>query len=53
MLRVCILIEIEDTSDVHIPSVFIAQHHYRELRYFGQELGQGLLIKMTPDDMNW
>ncbi|GJJ73400.1 hypothetical protein EMPS_05758 [Entomortierella parvispora] len=43
----------EDTSDVLIPSVFIAQHHYRELRYFGMELGQKLLVKLTPDDLNW
>jgi len=44
---------VEDTSDVLIPSVFIAQHHYRELRYFGMELGQKLLVKLTPDELNW
>ncbi|KAI1301151.1 hypothetical protein EDD11_005775 [Mortierella claussenii] len=43
----------EDASDVLIPSVFIAQHHYRELRYFGNELGKEVLIEITPDDMNW
>ncbi|KAF9390202.1 hypothetical protein CPB97_009769 [Podila verticillata] len=43
----------EDTSDVLIPSVFIAQHHYRELRYLGMELGKEYLVKMTPDDMQW
>ncbi|KAF9366349.1 hypothetical protein BGX34_003994 [Mortierella sp. NVP85] len=43
----------EDTSDVLIPSVFITQHHYRELRYFGVELSNEFLIKLTPDDMNW
>lgn len=44
---------VEDTSDVLIPSVFIAQHHYRELRYLGMELGKEYLVKMTPDDMQW
>ncbi|KAF9954821.1 E3 ubiquitin-protein ligase rnf13 [Mortierella alpina] len=43
----------EDTSDVLIPSVFIAQHHYRELRYLGTELGKGFQVALTPDDMNW
>ncbi|KAF9584886.1 E3 ubiquitin-protein ligase rnf13 [Lunasporangiospora selenospora] len=43
----------EDTSDVLIPSVFIAQQNYRELRYFGIELGKEFLVKLTPDDMNW
>ncbi|KAG0205919.1 hypothetical protein BGX28_002561 [Mortierella sp. GBA30] len=43
----------EDTSDVLIPSVFIAQHHYRELRYLDMELGKEFLVKLTPDDMNW
>ncbi|KAF9109919.1 hypothetical protein BGX27_006997 [Mortierella sp. AM989] len=43
----------EDTSDVLIPSVFIAQRHYRELRYLGMEYGKDFFIKMTPDDMNW
>ncbi|KAF8930384.1 hypothetical protein BGZ58_008280 [Dissophora ornata] len=43
----------EDTADILIPSVFIAQNHYRELRYFGVEFGKGVSIKMTPDDMNW
>ncbi|KAF9346978.1 hypothetical protein BGX26_001504, partial [Mortierella sp. AD094] len=42
-----------DTSDVLIPSVFIAQRHYRELRYLGMEHCKDFLIKMTPDDMNW
>lgn len=44
---------LEDTSDVLIPSVFIAQHHYRELRYLGMELGKDYLVKLTPDDMQW
>ncbi|KAF8978656.1 hypothetical protein BGZ46_006248 [Entomortierella lignicola] len=43
----------EDTSDVHIPSVFIAQRHYRELRYLGMEYHEDFLIQMTPDDLNW
>ncbi|KAG0279849.1 hypothetical protein BGZ95_012075 [Linnemannia exigua] len=43
----------DDTSDIHIPAVFITQNHYRELRYFGMELGRAFLVKMTPDDMNW
>ncbi|KAF9940017.1 E3 ubiquitin-protein ligase rnf13 [Mortierella alpina] len=43
----------EDTSDVLIPSVFIAQHHYRELRFLGTELGKGFKVALTPDDMNW
>ncbi|KAG0362358.1 hypothetical protein BGZ54_008660 [Gamsiella multidivaricata] len=43
----------EDTSDVLIPSVFIAQHHYRELRYLGIGFGWDFLIKMTPDDLDW
>ncbi|KAF9151671.1 hypothetical protein BG015_006374 [Linnemannia schmuckeri] len=40
----------EDTSDITIPSVFISQTHYRELRYLGMELGQGFLIKMASDE---
>lgn len=44
---------IDDTSDIHIPAVFITQNHYRELRYLGMELGRAFLVKMTPDDMNW
>ncbi|KAF9144142.1 hypothetical protein BGX30_013680 [Mortierella sp. GBA39] len=43
----------DDTSDIHIPSVFITQNHYRELRYFGMELGRAFPVKLTPDDMNW
>ncbi|KAF9099567.1 hypothetical protein BGX29_010192 [Mortierella sp. GBA35] len=43
----------DDTSDIHIPAVFITQNHYRELRYLGMELGHAFLVKMTPDDMNW
>ncbi|KAG0353166.1 hypothetical protein BC939DRAFT_455880 [Gamsiella multidivaricata] len=43
----------EDTSDVLIPSVFITQNHYRELRYFGMELGKGFLVKMLPEDIDW
>ncbi|KAG0320268.1 hypothetical protein BGZ97_000346 [Linnemannia gamsii] len=43
----------DDTSDIHIPAVFITQNHYRELRYLGMELGRAFLVKMTPDDMNW
>ncbi|KAF9188476.1 hypothetical protein BGZ51_000565 [Haplosporangium sp. Z 767] len=43
----------ENTDDVLIPSVFIAQQHYRELRYLGMEFGNKFLVKMTPDDMNW
>ncbi|KAI1314399.1 hypothetical protein EDD11_002225 [Mortierella claussenii] len=43
----------EDTSDVLIPSVFITQNHYRELRYFGMELGKGFLVKMLPDEIDW
>ncbi|KAF9385008.1 hypothetical protein BGX21_001167, partial [Mortierella sp. AD011] len=43
----------EDTSDVLIPSVFIAQRHYRELRYLGIEYCEDFLIRMTPDDLNW
>ncbi|KAF9923796.1 hypothetical protein FBU30_006136 [Linnemannia zychae] len=43
----------DDTSDIHIPAVFITQTHYRELRYFGMELGRTFQVKMTPDDMNW
>ncbi|KAI8363174.1 hypothetical protein B0O80DRAFT_432913 [Mortierella sp. GBAus27b] len=42
-----------DTSDVLIPSVFITQNHYRELRYFGMELGKGFLVKILPDDIDW
>ncbi|KFH68760.1 hypothetical protein, variant [Podila verticillata NRRL 6337] len=42
-----------DTSDITIPSVFITQNHYRELRYFGMELGKGFLVKMMPDDDDW
>ena len=44
---------LEDTSDITIPSVFITQNHYRELRYFGMELGKGFLVKMMPDDDDW
>ncbi|KAF9548022.1 E3 ubiquitin-protein ligase rnf13 [Mortierella hygrophila] len=40
----------DDTSDITIPSVFISQTHYRELRYLGMELGQGFLIRMSSDD---
>ncbi|KAG0296991.1 hypothetical protein BGZ97_004379, partial [Linnemannia gamsii] len=40
----------EDTSDIIIPSVFITQTHYRELRYLGMELEQGFLIKITSDE---
>ncbi|KAG0222407.1 E3 ubiquitin-protein ligase rnf13 [Mortierella sp. GBA43] len=43
----------EDTSDVHIPSVFITQTHYRELRFFDVQFRNELLIKLTPDEMNW
>ncbi|KAF9918505.1 hypothetical protein BX616_008350 [Lobosporangium transversale] len=43
----------EDASDILTPSVFIAQHHYRELRYFGNQFGKEFLIKLTPDDLNW
>ncbi|KAF9585224.1 hypothetical protein BGW38_003338 [Lunasporangiospora selenospora] len=43
----------EDTSDVMIPSVFVSQTHYRELRYFGMELGKGFLVRMTPDETDW
>ncbi|KAF9159035.1 hypothetical protein DFQ26_006998 [Actinomortierella ambigua] len=43
----------DDTSDVLIPSVFIAQQHYRELRYLDVELGKGFLVKLTPDEMDW
>ncbi|KAG0314048.1 hypothetical protein BGZ99_008394 [Dissophora globulifera] len=43
----------EDTSDVLIPSVFITQNHYRELRYFNMELGKGFLVKMLPDEIDW
>ncbi|KAF9285197.1 hypothetical protein BGZ68_004089 [Mortierella alpina] len=43
----------EDTSDVLIPSVFITQNHYRELRYLGMELGKGFLVQMLPDEMDW
>ncbi|KAF9959076.1 hypothetical protein BGZ65_000859 [Modicella reniformis] len=43
----------DDTSDVLIPSIFITQHHYRELRFFGVEFRNEFLIKLTPDDMNW
>ncbi|KAG9070097.1 hypothetical protein KI688_009428 [Linnemannia hyalina] len=42
----------DDTSDIHIPAVFITQNHYRELRYFGMELGRAFPVKLTPDDMN-
>ncbi|KAG0220300.1 hypothetical protein BGX33_003560 [Mortierella sp. NVP41] len=38
-----------DTSDITIPSVFITQNNYRELRYLGIELGQGFLIRMSSD----
>lgn len=41
---------IEDTSDITIPSVFISQTHYRELRYLGMELGQGFLIRMSSNE---
>ncbi|KAG0378081.1 hypothetical protein BGX24_004778 [Mortierella sp. AD032] len=40
----------EDSSDVTIPSVFVTQNHYRELRYLGMELGQGFLIRMASED---
>ncbi|KAK3833518.1 MAG: hypothetical protein JOS17DRAFT_740772 [Linnemannia elongata] len=40
----------EDSSDITIPSVFISQTHYRELRYLGMELGQGFLIRMSSDE---
>ncbi|KAF9926480.1 hypothetical protein FBU30_003951 [Linnemannia zychae] len=40
----------DDTSDINIPSVFISQTHYRELRYLGMEFGQGFLIKMARKD---
>ncbi|KAG0075501.1 hypothetical protein BGZ90_009816 [Linnemannia elongata] len=40
----------EDTSDITIPSVFISQTHYRELRYLGMELGQGFLIRISSDE---
>ncbi|KAG0238537.1 hypothetical protein BGW42_004299 [Actinomortierella wolfii] len=43
----------DDTSDVLIPSVFIAQHHYRELRYLSVELGREFLVKLTPEEMDW
>ncbi|KAG0304972.1 hypothetical protein BGZ98_004761 [Dissophora globulifera] len=43
----------ESTWDVHIPSVFIAQNHYRELQYLGLEFEKAYLIKMSPEDMNW
>ncbi|KAF8941692.1 hypothetical protein BGZ58_000028 [Dissophora ornata] len=43
----------EDTSDVLIPSVFITQNHYRELRYFSMELGKGFLVKILPDEIDW
>ncbi|KAF9435039.1 hypothetical protein BGZ76_006998 [Entomortierella beljakovae] len=43
----------DDTSDVLIPSVFITQRHYRELRYLGIDYGGEFLVNMTPDDMNW
>ncbi|KAF9101927.1 hypothetical protein BGX29_005125 [Mortierella sp. GBA35] len=39
-----------DTSDITIPSVFITQNNYRELRYLGIELGQGFLIRMSSDE---
>ncbi|KAF9902905.1 hypothetical protein EC991_004377 [Linnemannia zychae] len=40
----------EDTSDITIPSVFVTQTHYRELRFLGMELGQGFLIRMESDE---
>ncbi|KAF9431311.1 hypothetical protein BGZ94_000018 [Podila epigama] len=43
----------EDTYDITIPSVFITQNHYRELRYLGMELGKGFAVRMTPDDEDW
>ncbi|KAK3809221.1 MAG: hypothetical protein J3Q66DRAFT_353234 [Benniella sp.] len=43
----------EDTSDILIPSVFVTQNHYRELRYFGMELGKGFMVKLLPDEIDW
>ncbi|KAG0197984.1 hypothetical protein BGX28_008546 [Mortierella sp. GBA30] len=43
----------EDTSDILIPSVFITQNHYRELKYLGMELGKGFLVQMLPDEIDW
>ncbi|KAG0041833.1 hypothetical protein BGZ83_001246 [Gryganskiella cystojenkinii] len=43
----------EDTTDIEIPSVFITQNHYRELRFLGMELGKGFAVMMTPDDEDW
>ncbi|KAF9318528.1 hypothetical protein BG003_011072 [Podila horticola] len=43
----------EDTTDITIPSVFITQTHYRELRYFGMELGKGFLVQLMPDEDDW
>ncbi|KAF9164292.1 E3 ubiquitin-protein ligase rnf13 [Mortierella sp. AD010] len=43
----------EDTSDILIPSVFITQNHYRELRYFSIDLGKDYLVQMNPDEIDW
>ncbi|KAF9361933.1 E3 ubiquitin-protein ligase rnf13 [Mortierella sp. AD094] len=43
----------EDTSDILIPSVFVTQNHYRELRYFSMELGKDFLVQMNPDEIDW
>ncbi|KAG0172742.1 E3 ubiquitin-protein ligase rnf13 [Apophysomyces sp. BC1015] len=40
-----------DVSDVHIPSVFVAQHQYQALLHLSELFKQPMTIRMVKDDM--
>lgn len=40
-----------DTSDVHIPSVFVAQHQYQALLQLSRSFREPMQIRMVKDDM--
>ncbi|KAI8071726.1 hypothetical protein BC940DRAFT_293555 [Gongronella butleri] len=41
----------EETSDVHIPSVFVAQRQYHALIHLSKVLGEPLQVRMEKDDI--
>ncbi|KAI8058507.1 hypothetical protein BDF22DRAFT_44038 [Syncephalis plumigaleata] len=41
----------EDTSDITIPSVFILQADYHQLRYLASHLDQPFIVKLLSDDL--
>lgn len=51
LLNASFIQHVGDTSDVQIPSVFVAQHQYQALLQLSRSFREPMLVRLVKDDM--